>query len=477
MSLLPAKNSAFVSNAFLIFLSRFFPSLANLGVILWFSHLLPRDVYGGYTHFWIHLNLLAPIACFGLHVVAITYSPEKLSALRASITRTAFGGFLVWCILWSVVFAVLQSGFKGSTALVPFLYFGVFVWVTVLESVLIVHRRFSWIVPVNFLYSILFLALHFFYGRANAIPVPLFTLLLLTLVGKLAVYVIAISRIGNPSEMAVIPSPEIKKIRSLWLHLAVYDITQTLYTWVDKFLVSLLLSAGLSAMYYNGTVNIPFLPLLINAAGSAILLQLPSGTGREDHSDLLHLLNHTGRLLSCLVFPLFAFLFFFREDLIRFLFSDQYSDAVPVFAMSILILPLRAYSFTTVLQRHHKGRLLNIGSLADLALSCMLMYPLYRWMGLPGLAFAFVVTNYLLGVYYISASAHVLKTRFFSLIPIVNWIVKLAVFSVVFYLLHSWMTAKNFTAAIKLLSGGTMLVLSMLVALLIDRRLVRKEQV
>ena len=470
MSLQPAKISAFTSNAFLIFLSRFFPSLANLGVILWFSHTLPRAVYGAYTHFWIHLNLLVPVACFGLHVVMITYSPSKLAALRASISRTAMCWFTAWGILCGAIFGFLQHGFAGICLLIPFLYFVAFAVTIVLESLLIVHRKFRVLVPVNVLYAVVFLLIHFQYGQTDSIPLPLFTFLLVALLAKLTVYILVLRNSDKQVVPDRLPETEVSEARLLWLHLGVYDITQNLFTWIDKFLVSLLLSTGLSAMYYNGTVNIPFLPLLINAAGSAILLQLPAGGEADDKKQLLNLLNHSGRLLSCLVFPLFAFLFFFRHEVVLYLFSSQYADAVPVFAMSILVLPLRAYSFTTVLQRHHKGRLINIGSLADLALSCLLMYPMYCWLGLPGLALSFVITTYLQAGYYLFASAKVLEVSVMSLLPLGNWLIKLIVFSGVFLLLHLWSAHQQMATGAGLIAGGGLLIVAIAVSLFADAR-------
>ncbi len=475
MSLPAAKNSAFVSNAFLIFLSRFFPSLANLAVILWFSRRLPREVYGTYTHFWIHLNLMVPVACFGLHVAMMTYSAAQVAALRRSVSRIQMALFVGWILVCAAVFTMLQSGFSAIHSLVPFVYFVVFAAVTILESFLIVHRRFLIVVTTNLLYAAAFTALHYFYGRTELMPLPLFSVLLVALLARFVICAVATATIASPevngeSNMA----PDRSKARSLWLHLGVYDITQNLFTWIDKFLVSLLLTSGLSAMYYNGTVNIPFLPLLINAAGSAILLQFPTGGEETDNSQLLQVLNRSGRMLSCVVFPLFAFLFFLRSDVILFLFSDRYADAIPVFGMSLLVLPLRAYSFTTVLQRHHRGRLINIGSLTDLGLSCILMYPFYLWLGLPGLALSFVVTTYLQAAYYLWVSAGVLQVSPLSLVPILNWALKLVVWGTLFYALHFWMTMRQTVPCISLAAGGILFVLAVVISFVIDSRWAKK---
>ena len=467
MSLLRQGNSVFVSNTFLIFLSRFFPSLSSLGVILWFSRRLPREVYGFYTNFWIQLNLLVPVACFGIHVVITTYSPSKIAALRAAAGRYWQLILLAWILLWAGVFSIIQTGYSGWQLSIPLLYFSAFSIVTILESVYVVHKKFPALISVNFLYAAVFLGIHIQYDSAVSIPYPLFFCLLILLILKLTVLLLAF-RPQYEIDGDTLSAEKVRKARSLWVHLGIYDITQNVFTWIDKFLVSLLLPAGLSAMYYNGTVNIPFLPMLLNAAGTGILLQLSANEDVGDSTHTKQTLLNSGRMLSCIVFPIFAYLFFFRQEVILFLFSGRYADAVPVFAMTLLVLPLRAYSFTTVLQRHHLGREINTGSLGDMALACLLMYPMYKLLGLPGLALTFVITTYLQAGYYLWAAGRVLNISPFSLIPIANWSTKLGIFSGLFFGLHYWITETSVSYGNGLMAGGLLMVVCMVVSVLID---------
>jgi hypothetical protein len=136
------------------------------------------------------------------------------------------------------------------------------------------------------------------------------------------------------------------------------------------------------------------------------------------------------------VFPLFFFLFFFRYELITVLLSNKYAGAIPIFAASILVLPVKAYSFTTVLQRMHKGAIINAGAIADLVLACALMYPFYLWLGLPGVALSFVVTTYLQAAFYLIYSARILQVSPLRLLPLSNWLIKLIVFSTLFITIH-----------------------------------------
>jgi len=159
-------------------------------------------------------------------------------------------------------------------------------------------------------------------------------------------------------------------------------------------------------------------------------------------------MNRTGRVLSCIVFPVFFFLFLFRQELILLL-GMRFAPAIPVFMVSILVLPVRAYSFTTVLQRLHKGRIINAGAIADLLLACALMYPLYEWLGLPGVALSFVVSTYLQASFYLIYTARLLHVSPFKLLPVINWIIKFIVFATLFIIIHYW-SYRCFTGLIPL---------------------------
>ena len=108
MPLLKA-NSVFVSNSFFIFITRFFPSLANLLVLVWYSRNLSEVDYGNYQLFWIQLYVIYPLISFGLHNVIVTYSRNFLANILSKIKVLHYAIYVFWAIALSVVFALLQS--------------------------------------------------------------------------------------------------------------------------------------------------------------------------------------------------------------------------------------------------------------------------------------------------------------------------------------------------------------------------------
>lgn len=462
------KTDGLFSNSFLIFIIRFFPSLANLLVMILFSRHLQADAYGRYQNFWIQLYVISPIICFGIHVLLLTYARDTIKEMARRVPVAAYALYFVWATAAAMVFAVLQDRFLGGDLLFPFVFILFYSLTFILESFLVVCRNYVFLTITNIAFAMAWTAVHW-YALQSAVSFPdLFGILLAIIVARFLGYaVLGFFNYRRSGGHAQLPGLDLTKIRSLWLHLGLYDVIQILFSYIDKFIISLVLSAQVSAIYYNGSQNIPFLPLLLSAAGSAVLLQLAAGPPASQASDSIRLMNLSGRLLSSVVFPVFLFLLLYRYELIVNLFSDKYIPALPVFFASVLVLPVRAYNFTTVLQKLHKGSIINTGAVADLLLALLLMYPLYRWLGLPGVALSFVITTYLQAAYYLYHTARLLHTSPFRLIPYANWLVKLIVFGFLFIAIH-YFSKRYFNDWITLILGGWMLLMLVSVSLYIE---------
>lgn len=469
MPLPKAKSSAFYSNSFLIFITRFFPSLASLVVMIWYSRNLPPASYGNYQHFWIHLLIFFPLACIGVHTLIVTYSKDTIVSLIKRIKGLHWALYALWLATLSVIFAKLQSDIIKGSFVVPFLFLFCYSLTFILESFLIIFKNYAVLVSVNLLYSTAFCVIHWVSLQDDFSLATLFAYLLGITIIRFFIYLVAALWHKRQLSGKTEDEYDTKKIRDLWLQLGLYDILQVLSSYVDKFIISILLTSELSAIYYNGSQNIPFIPLLLSAAGTAVLMQLASGRKHDETAETIKLMHQSGKILSCIIFPLFFFLLIYRSELIVTIFTEKYTPAIPVFLAAILVIPVRAYSFTTILQRQHKGNIINIGAAAELLLACILMYPLYKWMGLPGVALSFVISTYLQAAFYLYHSGKILNVRPLQLIPYSNWLAKSIIFATLFISIHN-ISREYLGVEIALILGGVIMFIAILLAMFIELR-------
>jgi O-antigen/teichoic acid export membrane protein len=313
---------------------------------------------------------------------------------------------------------------RGGSVFAPWqagLFLLVNVPVAILEAYALGQRQLRAVALVSVGYAGLFILSHgLLVGRVFSSE-ELMTCLLLAGALRLATLGYLVRR----SPAAMVPDEPLAwpAVRSLWVHTAFNDVVQMLFRWVDKLALNFLLPAALFALYFNGTLDMPFLPLLLGAAGSTLLLHF-SEPGLTD-SERLATLRAAATLLGRLVFPLFFFLLFFRRELFGVVFAHRYDAAVPLFVVSSLVVPLRAYNFTALLQHKGQGQSISRGAMLDLALALVLMYPLYRLLGLVGVALAFVLSTYAQAGYYLGHTARLLRVPWASLVPWRPWLSQL----------------------------------------------------
>ncbi len=170
-------------------------------------------------------------------------------------------------------------------------------------------------------------------------------------------------------------------------------------------------------MYFNGTTEIPFLPILFSAVSSAAVQHWANNRLANESHSKIPLLHYSSRILSSIMFPLFFFFVLFRIEFLSVVFSPDYISAAWIFVCTQLVLPVRAYPFTALLQSEHRGDIINKGAVIDFILACILMYPLYLLMGLPGVALSFVISTYWQSAYYLIQTSKIIKLPIAALIP------------------------------------------------------------
>ncbi len=408
----------FSGNALYIFLSRLFNTLAAFGAIWILSHSLSPDTYGQYQNFWTHITFFAAFSCMGLGLTLFSYPAEswKSNWAKLSHTRIFPALFLYWCIL-CVGFGLFQHHYGQSVALSATLLAVVSLNI-ILDALLIIFKRKT----VNFLVSIpsalLFLYIHMHAAKDFQLNRLLKEILLLYTVKTFILMGILLHAYRKTQPGRPTLSPANYK---LWGQLYLYDISQQIFSWIDKFLVSVFLSAEISAIYYNGTVSIPFLPLIFSAITNAAQIKISK---LKDNGAITRYMNGVGNQLSVFSFPTFFFFFCSATPIFRIVFSDTYLPSVSIFRISLLVIPLRAFSYTVALQCKNAGRIINTGAIIDMAVAALCMYPFYKLWGLPGLALSFVLSTYIQSAYYLWHIRKLLHCTIKQLLPFRNWCFK-----------------------------------------------------
>ncbi len=414
-----ARRSAFLLAA------RIFPALALLGVMVWYSRVLSPAAYGQYQNIWVRYGLLSTLACMGIPTLAQVVGPADLMVgLRGSSQKMrAFFGVLLG--LSTLLFVFWNRGFPSLPVLVVF-FIG-WVLATLAEGLALGQRRYRQVSVVNGVASLLFVALHGFFAASP--PLLFGSLGLLALLRAFVLYLPFAKASRRMADGGVAVAVGLTR---LWRDLAVYDLIQQSSRLLDKALVGFLVVPALSGVYFNGAQEVPFLPLLLGAAGSAFLHQA-ADAGETGATGKAVFIRATGSLLAAFVFPLFWFLMLGREALFEVVFGGRYQASVSIFAMTTLVLPLRAYPFSAMLQHFRKTQWVLWGAAGDLVLASVLAWMLYPLLGLPGIALSFSLSTLCMVVFYTWKTVQITGLSLSALFPLRQWAITFLVSASMLY--------------------------------------------
>jgi len=422
------------SHSINLFSIKFFSTAASFLVVFFYSHKLGETAYGTYQTIWTQTYFFNAFAGLGLASLLFTYPPEKIVRLLRSIKPSSYLLLFLIPVACAGIFTYLISA-KGLAAVIFFCFFLSFIFCNILEVTLMALQQFRWLPLISFLFAAAFCWLHYNAATGHYDVTLLFArigmLLTIRLLGLLGLFFIALRK----QQSAVHEDLNFDKdsVRSLWLHLYFFEASQVVLAYLDKFILSTFLDEKQFAVYFNATVSIPFLGLVFSAIANASLMRL--GKEKESERQLL-ILHQLGKALSTVAFSCFFFFVIFSREIFTVVFSEKYLDAVPIFICTLFALPLRAFSFTALLQIRHKGKIINQGVLLDIAVSSLCFIPLYASLGLKGVALAFVVGTYAQAAFYLYHTGRLLNVKSWKLLPWRNWALKFISFGAGFSLLH-----------------------------------------
>lgn len=407
----------FRKNALLLFAAKFFPALSVFLIWMFYSKHLSMNAYGHFQAFWIQIITVSGIALLGFPVFILTYPPERLNEILKHIFHKRKILVLSVLMVSALLTGCLQSFYNQVNGLNAGVFFLLYICVQASDALLTAYRSFRWVIGLNIAYAVCFWMAHWLVYRGEYHIESLIYALNLLAGIKLLFSLFCIQAVFQRYEKQSIPLENATSTERLWWQLGLHDSIQMAFRWIDKFLLSFLLSKELYAVYVNATLEIAFLPLIFTAVSSAAI-QHWAQHHRQQTQEKITVLHYSSAILSSVVFPLFFFLMFFGKAFLVTLFSEKYLSGISIFLCAQLVLPVRAFPFMALLQNLHRGDLINKGAIIDFILACILMYPLYYCLGLPGIALSFVISTYWQAAYYLKHSARILGKNIRELLPV-----------------------------------------------------------
>jgi O-antigen/teichoic acid export membrane protein len=426
------------------------PLVALFLITIIYSRKLTYDDYGKFQSVWMYTNIINVIISFGIASVILSTELGFLMAFIKSNRRKLMLFYLALWISGLVTFFFLAKNFDSSLKFLLIVFIIIQNIGSVADNLLIKKGKEKISGIINFFYAFLFFGWHMYILNSGY---SLYHLVAgITIISAIRFIIISIISSRKKESNLTLAN---NQFLSHWGFLGLNDSLGVLAKWIDKLFLLYLLTAAEFAVFFNGSIEVPLFGLLVGVTGNFLAIEISANL--RNPRTIIELYRESFHVLSNIVFPLFLFLFFFREDLFSLAFEDKYNASLPIFVISIFILPLRINSYSVILQCLSQGKRVLFGSLLDLSIAIILMAVLYPLMGTKGVALSVVISTYCQSYYYLWHSSKLLNTTVLHLLPLkklgIRFLKIFAFYLVLSFALYNFSESYRLIAAIPITAG------------------------
>lgn len=404
----------FAKRSFLLITSQGIRMIAQIAIIYLYARHLSLKEYGLYQSVWLYVNIISILSLFGLPSLILSSSKKNIyDSVKDNIKYFFIVGSLVNFLPLLFILLAVHEFTIGDKLLIAILVLSQNISI-VAEAITIKKEQETLLLISNIIFTIGYFACHILILYTGYSLELLIAVLILIFTLKTTILAF-FGKQDIPEYTGITTSSTGRQ----WLYLGIIDSLSVFVKWMDKWLILFFLSVSLSqfAIYFNGSYEIPVFGLMVSAVGNIMLIELSKhGNTKAELNKILF--TNSSVSLASVVFPAFAFLLFYHTYFFIFLFSTKYIASIPIFFISIFVLPVRITNYTAALQVYNQNNLVIKGALLDIIIASILMTGLYPLLGTRGLVLAFVISTYIQAWYYLWQTSKLIKQPIIYFFPI-----------------------------------------------------------
>lgn len=193
-----------------------------------------------------------------------------------------------------------------------------------------------------------------------------------------------------------------------------------------SYLVSASVSAAAFAIYSVGCFQLPIVDMLYTPVSEILQLGIAEHDAKGDNRGALALFREAVARLSFVFIPVMALLAISAPTLIGFLFTDRYLDAVPIFRLAIVSIPMAALPLDGVMRARAQNKFMFRVSLLKVALTAPLVWAGFRVFGPIGALGGWICAEEACRMILLHRAARLFDTTILGALPRELWLQALA---------------------------------------------------
>ena len=188
--------------------------------------------------------------------------------------------------------------------------------------------------------------------------------------------------------------PLMRRQLSYALPLGAAGLLYTFQIDLHNYFVSHRFGPALFAIYAIGTVQLPLVSMLQEAANSVLTPRISLLQRNHENREIILLTARAMRKLAAAYLPIYAVLLVVGREFIRFLFTNRYLSSWPIFAINLTLLPISIIILDPLVRSYAEQRyfLIRVRAILLLTVIVLLWFGISRF-GMLGAISAVVVVN------------------------------------------------------------------------------------
>ncbi len=385
----------------LLAIGRVSVNLSNILLAAVLSRLFTKEDYGLYREVLFFSVMLTPLFRLGVGNALFFYLPQESNRSRTILVAN-LGILCLTATVWAAAFGlggnVWIAQLVSSPALAGLLLwlvpYGYLEFPTIgVTPCLTARDRVSWVVPYTAtsrfaVVAAVLLAVWWFGTVRSAVMANVLSLSVGLVLGLVMMFRCC-------PEWAGWPSPtEFRRQLSIGVPLCLSAFISGFATALDKLLVSMFYTTEDFAVYVNGAFQLPLVPVLLVSMSTVLMPNMSRLCSEGRDQEALQMFSRAAGQASRIIMAMFAFCFFFADEIIVFLFGETYAASAIPFRLYLLTLPLRMIHFQPALFAKKRNREILYGSVLILGVNAAVSIPLLFWLGPNGAAWGTVAATY-----------------------------------------------------------------------------------
>ena len=395
-----------------VFLGKVLPVFSLIVITILYSRKLTYTDYGLFQTVWIYANIIGVVISFGLSSMILSNNFRHFTSFVTQHKRRILTLYSIGWIVTFVIFYFTANRFSATTKILMTGFVILQNVSTFADTLFIKKNQLRVYLLINVSFTVLFFLIHlYFYFEPFVLDRLILSIIILYAVK-------AGCLVFLKKDHSLYDDNKIERsFGSNWFFIGINEMTGIIARWIDKLFLLYLLSPAAFAVFFNGAIEIPLFAILVSTMETVMLNNIAANITNKENA--VRTFRESFKILSLVAFPLFFFLLAMHAELFQILFNNRYNASIPVFLVSIFIIPVRISHYGVLLQCYGQAHKIFIGSLMDIAFSLLLMFILFPLSGTPGVAVAIVISTYLQAFFYLWQSSKTMSAKITQLVPFV----------------------------------------------------------